>query len=167
MTLTPAAWRAILAQESGDPILWLVEITHPLLADPLRLTSNVEAINSRGRLFHPARMNLTLPEEIEDRPPRATMILEDVTHELRAELIALPPTSAPRITAEIVLGSNPDITERAFRRARLSSLSMDLVAVEGELAATPALLRACPWQQFTPDAAPGVFRYTGAPGANG
>lgn len=161
MSLTPAGWRAILAQESGDPVLWLVEITHPALADPLRLCSDVQPVNSRGRLFYPARMAVSLPDQVEDRPARASMTLEDVTHELRAELLALSPLRAPRVTAEIVLGSDPDVTQRAFRGARIVKASLDLVSVEAELAAPSALTRACPWQQFTPDMAPAVFRYNG------
>ncbi|RIL07486.1 MAG: hypothetical protein DCC71_02915 [Proteobacteria bacterium] len=162
MSLTPAAWRAILAQESGDPFLWLVEITHPKLADPLRLTSNVEPIHSRGRLFHPGRMAARLFDQLEDRAPRASLTLEDVTHDLRADLLELSPTNAPRVSAEIVLGSDPNVTQRAFRNARLVQASLDLVAVEGELAGPSALSRAVPWQRFTPDIAPGVFRYTNA-----
>jgi hypothetical protein len=142
-------------------LLWLVEITHPDLDDPLRLTSNVEPINSRGRLFYPARMAISLPEQVEDRPARATLVLEDVTHEIRLELIALPPTRAPRVTSEIVLGSDPDVTQRAMKNARVSTLSMGLVAIEAELAGSAALSRAVPWLAFTPDVAPAVFRFAG------
>lgn len=154
--------RAAHAQQSGDPFVWLVEVTHPQLSDPLRLTDNAEPIASRGRLFMPARMRLALPEQIGDRPGRTRLVVEDVTEDLRAELRALSPHDAPRVTLEIVLAGSPDVTQRAFRNARMYSASFDPIAVEAELSARSALTRAAPWATFSRDLAPAVHRFVAA-----
>lgn len=154
--------RAAVGERSGDPFVWLVEITHPQLEDPLRLTDNQEPIASRGRLFMPARVRVALPEQIRDRPARVRLVLEDVLEELRAELRALSPHDAPRVTLEIVLAGSPDVTQRAFRDARLTSATFDPISVEAELSARSALSRAAPWQTFSRDRAPAVHRFLAA-----
>lgn len=157
--LNGAGLAAAHAPSSGDAYLWLVEITHPQMADPLRLTNNGEPIASRGRLFMPSRMRTALPEQMADRPGRTRLVVEDVTEELRFELRSLSPHDAPRVTLELVLRSDPDTTQRAFRNARLSSAGLDPIAVEVELAARSALTRAAPWATFSRDLAPAVHRF--------
>ena len=105
------------------------------------------------------RARVAWPEAVEGRPARARLVLEDVTEDLRAEIRALSPHDAPRVTVELVLADLPDVTQRPWRNARLLSARWNAISVEGELAPPSALTRAAPWATFTPDIAPAVHRF--------
>lgn len=157
MPLDAPGLRAVFAENSVEVFLWLVEITHPQLEFPLRLTNNTEAISSRGRLFYPARMRVAMPEQVEGRQARARIVLEDVTEAIRYRLRQLSPQDAPEMLNEFVLASNPDHAQRTVR-LRMAGASWDAIAIEAEL--MPRAPRATPWAAYTPDLAPAVHRFS-------
>lgn len=70
MTLTGAATRELAAQDCATP--WLVlEISHPQLPAPLRLTSDGVATISNGASYEPFPFEVTLPDDAEGRARRA------------------------------------------------------------------------------------------------
>jgi len=75
MTLTDIATRELAAQDCATPWLVLLEISHPQLPAPLRLTSDGVATLSNGASYEPFPFEVTLPDERSastTSPPRSS-----------------------------------------------------------------------------------------------
>ena len=82
MTLTDTATRELAAQDCGTPWLVLLEIGHPQLPAPLRLTSDAVATLSNGASYEPFPFEVTLPDDAEGRAPRAQIRIDNTSQEI-------------------------------------------------------------------------------------
>lgn len=150
-----ATRQALYDQETGESFLLLVTVDHPDLPEPIRVTSDKADTESRGEIYQAAAFELTLPDDNEDRGPRALIRIGNVDREIVRTLraIATPPT----VTIEVVPGSDPDTVEAAFPDFRLSDATYDALIVEGELTLDEFLGEPFPSGRFDPARFPGLF----------
>lgn len=157
MALTPDMIEQLEAELSDDPIFYLVTIDHDDLATPIRLCTNYEALVSRGDTYQNyPHMELALPDDTEDQPPRQSIVLEDIDRVVVEALRTLPTTSPPSITIEVVLGSDLDTVQDSWT-GQIREASYDYNAVEAEMRTDELLGVGAPALSYTPSLFPAMF----------
>ena len=91
--------QAVNAQETSEAFLILITIDHPDLSQPIRVTSDAVDTTSRSNLFVAFPFELTLPADSEDRPPRASLRIDNVDRQIVQAIRDI--TSAPSVLMEI------------------------------------------------------------------
>jgi hypothetical protein len=143
------------APRTGEALLVLLTISHPDLAAPIRVTSDAVDTVSRGQTFVHFPFSITLPDERDDRPPAAQLSIDNVNRQIVAALRSI--ASAPTVTAEIVLGSQPDTVEAGPFEFSLRNAGYDAMTVAGELGYEELLDQRWPAEDFSPASHPGLF----------
>lgn len=167
-SMSPAAIRALFAQESDDTLMTLVTLYDPLTsAVAARLVDNftqrlsetdTEVIygtisNSEEYIFVP--LEITLPSEEQDGSSRASLVIRDVTRYLTPIIRTLP--GPPKIKIELVLKSTPDVVEATFTDFFISSINYNSDSVTCDLSLIDYQVEPFPVYSFTPKFFPGLF----------
>lgn len=120
------------AQQTDEVFVVLLTLSHPTLAQPIRVCNNNENVVSRGNTFIAVAFDIELPGEDDSRPGLATLRIDNVDRAVLLALrqIATPPTA--RI--EVVLAATPDVVEVDFAGLILRNAIYDDLYVTGELA---------------------------------
>lgn len=153
------------AQETGEVPVFLLTFTHADLAEPIRLSTDptsritttplVYGTVSRSNTYTFLPMQIALPEEGEDVPPTARLILDNVSRDLVA---ALRETDEPAsVTIEMVLASDPDTVEIEFPAFDFAGADYDAEAITVHLAVPSLATEPYPSGTFNPAEFPGLF----------
>lgn len=139
------------AQTAACPIL-LVTIDHPsLLGAPIRLTSDNVHTLSRGELYVRIPFELTLPDDVEDRPPRAKISVANISREMIRFIEELPPGEAPKVLLELVMAGALDNVEEAWGPFRMTEPDYDARTLSAELAIDDRSQEPFGHERYTPD----------------
>lgn len=139
------------------PMLYLVTLVHPELpGGVLRLVRNNEPITSRGDLYQPTRMKIKTAARTAQRPPSASLLLDDVDKTALDAIRAVhePP---PIVTVEVVLANKPDVVQHALRKTEMRHVPYDAISIEGELSFPQVVQIAFPGRTYNESTAPAVF----------
>jgi len=153
--LSLTARQAVFAQETGTVFLILLTIDHSSLSSPLRFVYNNEDITSRGNTFTAFNFQIQLPSEEEDSITDVQLRIDNVDRQIVETVRSL--SSAPEVTMEIVLSSDPDTVEAGPFNFELQEATYDAVQVTGTLGYPPVLDEPFPGDLFTPQNHPGLF----------
>jgi hypothetical protein len=154
MTLPSWAPAWLTARESGDPAVLLLTASHPEWGAAYRLARNTADVTSRGEVFRAAMFAADVVTD-SDGPPRATLTIPNVDREIGQMVLRL--SSPPQITLEVVALSAPD--EPIYRAARLElrNVSIDALAVSGDLASHDYSSEPCGRVRVIPGRFPALF----------
>ena len=153
--ITFAARAALNAPETGEAFLILLTISHAQLPLPIRVTSDAVATASRGESFVPFPFELSLPDDNDGRSPEARLVIDNIDRQIVRAVRLLP--SAPLVLIEIVRAAEPDTVEARFEDFRLTDVSYDSQAVEGNLTVEDFTAEPFPAFLFSPGLFPGLF----------
>lgn len=157
--------RAISGSESGEIAVVLLTISHPSLAEPIRLSSDPTArisdvplrygTISRSQTYTFFPFVFQWPDDVGERAPVATIQLENVSR----ELIALIRSADSRATVsmELVLASSPSIVEQACPIFDLNNVSYNADTISLELSMDSYSTEPYPAGRFNPAGFPGLF----------
>jgi hypothetical protein len=150
--------KALFAGRTDETTIILITLDHPDLASPLRVTSDGVDTVSRGDTFIPFPFSLTLPSDAEDAPPRASLLISNVTGQVAAAIRQANPDPPPTVLMELVLASDPDTVEIAAPNFDLLSASYGATSVRGELGTESFAGEPFPARRVTPATHQGAFR---------
>jgi hypothetical protein len=150
-----SARQALYAQETDEAFLILLTIDHDSLDVPIRVSSDAVDTNSRGNTFTAFPFDLTLPDDDDNRSPRARLVIDNVDRQIVLAVRALE--SAPTVLMEIVRAADPDTVEARFADFRLTNVTYDARAVEGDLTVEDFTAEPFPAHVFSPSLFPGLF----------
>ncbi len=150
-----AARAALNAPETAETFLILLTLSHAQLTQPIRVTSDAVATASRGESFTPFPFELSLPDDNDGRPPEARLVIDNIDRQIVRAVRLLP--SAPLVLIEIVRAAAPDTVEARFEDFRLTDVSYDSQAVEGNLTVEDFTAEPFPAFLFSPGLFPGLF----------
>lgn len=153
-SLSATAVASLNAQETGEVWLVLLTISHPDLPTPIRVVNNNEDITSRGNIYQAFPFEIVLPGEDPDSPPRAAIRIDNVDRSVIALIRSI--SSAPTVTIEVILASQPNIVEIAYSSLALRNVRYDPSTIEGELFFEP-LFNEPITATMTPSRFPGLF----------
>lgn len=146
---------ALYSSESSDAFLILLTISHTSLQTPIRVTNDAIATTSRGNTFIPFPFNISLPDDRENAPPRAKLIIDNIDRQIVQAVRTL--SSAPTVLIEIVRAAAPDTVEAQFVDFKLINVIYDAYRVEGDLTIEDFTAEPFPSAIFSPSLFPGLF----------
>src|SRR5690606_1992116 len=82
MAYTNKAKRNLLATSADEPILELVEITHPDLAVPARFVNDNANIVVEGNTYFATSFRITRPDDVDQQTPQARLAVDNIGREL-------------------------------------------------------------------------------------
>lgn len=157
-TVSAAFQSAARAQQTGDALLALIEITHESISDgPLRFVQDLQPLVSQGHSYTAFPFEIRLPDDADDGPATVQLTIDAVDRAIALAIRRMPPTSPPVVTVSLVLASQPDVVELMIPDLTLRSVRGDLYAIEGELRMDEEDLAPFPQGSFTPQEFPGMF----------
>lgn len=156
---------ALFAQESGEVAAFLLTITHPSLAQPIRLSSDptvritteplVYGTTSRGNDYLFVGMDLALPDEKEASPPASKMMISNVDRETIA--LARSINSPAEVLIECILASAPDAIETTIPVLEIINVNYDAAQLTFDLAMDALAIEPFPAGTFSPSSFAGLF----------
>jgi hypothetical protein len=158
--------QALYGQESGEVAVVFVTITHEALATPLRLVNvNVQRLStdpliygavSRGDQYLFVNMDVSLPDEKDQSPPRGRLVLSNVGRE--AVALARSVTSPPAVKIELALASALNDVEIEWPQMDMVGADFGADTITFELAMDSFSTESCPTHSFDPSFFPGLFQ---------
>ena len=153
--ITPAARAALHAPETDDVFLVLLTLDHADMSAPIRVCNNTTDITSRGDIYIAYPFQLTLPDDEDNRPPRARLTIDNIDRQIVQAVRDL--TSSPTVTIDIIRAAEPDVVEAQFQDFRFTNISYDSHMVEGDLTVEDFTAEPYPAASFSPSLFPGLF----------
>jgi hypothetical protein len=167
-TLSDVFRKAMFDQETDEIPVLLLTITHPDLAETIRISSdNADLLDyeqqlrgtiSRVQEYNFLPMSASLPEEGDDASNTIQITVDNVSQKLT---VPLKSTVTPAtVTAEIVLASAPDDVEVTFPDFELTSADVNAGSVKLSLSVDVMASEPYPADNFTPSAFGGLWATT-------
>lgn len=147
--------QAVYAQETEQEFVVLITLSHPDLATPIRVNSSGKDVVSNGETFLAYPFEVVLPDDVDDRPPRAKLRIDNISREIVLAVRSI--SSAPFVTIQIVMATAPNTIEAEFPDFRLSNITYDQLTVEGDLTLEEFIGEPYPARVFSPADFPGLF----------
>jgi len=141
-------------QESDDPFLMLVTLTHSSFG-VLYFVNNMEQITSRGNVYLPFPMKMTLPTDDGESLREVTMEFDNVSLELIEEMRTV--TDYIDVTIEMVLASAPDDVEIELGELKIKDVSYNQSEVRARLFMDDFLNTEMTGEKYTPSNFPDIF----------
>lgn len=156
--------QALYAPETDQVFTTLIEIDHDDLAQPVRVASDwleelpsagVKGVISNGVEYIAFPFEFILPDQNETQISRAKLKIDNVSREIMVS--ALQITSPATVNIKMVLSSDPDVVELDLSGFKLSDLTANAFAIEGDLIITTYDLEPFPSGRFDPSRFAGLF----------
>lgn len=153
--LTPEAAQAILARETSEAFLALMQISGPGLTT-MRVANNVEAITRNGQVYQPWAFDGAPPEDSAKQSPTVTLRVDNIDRTVTDLLRSY--NGVPKCELVWVMASQPNQAvygpfEFVVQSATANELTIDLqLGYEEDI-----LNQAFPGRTFSPTNSPGIF----------
>lgn len=151
---TTAIKQAAYDQETKEVILVIVTIEHDDLAAPIRVVNNTEDITSGGDTYTAFPFDITLPDAREDAPPRARLVIDNVSREITQAIRSI--SNAATVTLGVIQASNPDVVDPEWPFFKLTNVKWDVGQVSGDLTLEDFTSEPFPAGIFSPASFPGL-----------
>jgi len=152
--LSPELLAQLYAQESSDPFLTLVTLSHPSFSD-IRLVNNQEAIISRGETYQPFPMRLRLPVDDGESARYFVIEFDNVGLELIEEIRSV--TDAITVKLEMILASIPDSVQISQEDLKIQNISYNKSKITANIVLDNFLNTQMTSEKYTPTNFPGLF----------
>lgn len=153
--LSTESLKALYSGETDEIFLILLTLDHETLETPIRVTNDTVETQSRGMIFIAFPFELVLPDQSENRAPRASLTIDNVSREILLTLRAL--SSAPRVKMEIIRHAAPDEVEAVFPDFSLTNIRYNAMSIQGDLTIEDFTAEPYPSAIFSPAGFPGLF----------
>lgn len=153
--LTPEAAQAILARETSEAFLALMQITGPGL-DTIRVVNNLEAITRNGQVYQPWAFDAAPPEDSAQQSPTVTLTVDNIDRTVMDTLRSY--NGVPRCELVWVMASQPNQAvygpfEFVIQSAGANEMTIDLqLGYEEDI-----LNQGFPGQTYSVTNSPGLY----------
>ena len=157
-TISAAALKGMLAQQTDEIYLELVAISHPSLVGTIYIANNNEDVTSGGHDYVAWPFGMKLPDDDGNELPQITFTTDMVDQSIGRQVQALR-YPMPKITYKVVLASSPNTVEAGPFSFDAVSVQYDAVTLQGNLGYEDEYLNEpFPGTQCTPNNNPGQFQ---------
>lgn len=153
--LSDALKAQLFAQNSNDPFLSLLTLTHESFAEDIHLVNNTVEIISNGITFHPFPMKITLPTDDGESLREVVIELDNVSQELIDELRSI--TGFIDVNLQMVLASNPDFVEVEISELKIRNINYNVSTIQANLFMDDFLNTELTSERYNPTNFPGIF----------
>lgn len=147
--------QSAFAEATGEVWLVLLTISHPSISPAIRVVANTQPITSRGNEFLDFPFDITLPNETEDGPSRARLVIDNVSREIGQAVRQIHTPAS--VLIEVVRAADPDVVERAFPSFWLRNVRTSASQVSGDLTLEDFSDEPYPAGVFSPASFPALF----------
>jgi len=141
---------------SGEEPVYLLEITHPQLAQPVRVVRDNQDIVSNGSLFLAVPFDIQLPTDIEGELPRAGIQIDNVGRELTQWIDASGGGKGARVRLMQIMRDTPNVIEEDVT-LDLLKVRQTKTTISGELGYEDTLNLPALAISYRPDNTPAIF----------
>lgn len=152
--LTPAAFAAMQAQQTGEVLLNLIEINYAP-GQYLRFVDDTQPVTFSGNLYTPFPFQIQLPDEMDGSIPTATLTIDHV--DLSVYQALAPTVTPPTVNATVILASDPGSQVIPTITFTLGSVDGDGTTITASLSLNLAIDEPFPGDFFTPANFPRLF----------
>jgi len=150
------ATRQINSTEAAELPRLCLEIHHVDLASPVRVVNDNQDLVHQANLYVAMAFQASLPDDLEQGMPRASLAIDNVGKELVSWLEQSNGGEGAQVRMLLVMRSDPDLVEWEVTMG-LTNVSMTSKAVTGTLSFEDTLnLTGLP-VTYRPDVSPGLF----------
>lgn len=153
-TLSSNLLNQLYGQQSNDPLLMLVTLTHTSFGT-IRFVNNTVDIDSRGDTYTAFPVKITLPAEDNKTSQRAQIEFDNVSLELIDEIRTV--TDPIDVKLEVVLASDPDTVEISYEELKIGNVSYNARIIKADLYLDDFLHTELSSEKYTPTLYPGLF----------
>jgi len=153
---SPAYRRAAQQLSPADRPLVLLEVSHALLAQPLRYVNDNEDIVSNGNNYVAGEFQFVWPDDQDQQAPAAQLSIGNLGGGLGEFFERARGGIGTRVTALQIMRSNPDFIEDRLT-LDLRNIEVNMTAVSGQLSYARILDQPGTAYTFRPETAPGIF----------
>lgn len=152
--LSPELLAQLYTQESSDPFLILVTLSHADFST-VRLVNNSENVVSRGNTFMSFPMRIVLPVDDGESDREVSIEFDNVSRELIEEIRSV--TTQIDVTLEMILASTPDVVQMSIEELKIGNLSYNQNTISAKLYLDNFLSSAMTSEKYTAQTFPGIF----------
>lgn len=153
--ISTAGMQAVNASETDAAFLILVTIDHAGFSEPLRVSSDAVDTISRGQTFTAFPFEISLPDDSDDRTPRARLSIDNIDRSIVQAIRSID--TPPSVLIEIVRSADLDTVEAAFPDFKMREIEYNALVVEGALTIEELEAEPYPSRIFSPADFPGLF----------
>lgn len=154
-TLSPEAAKAILARETSEAFLALMQITGPGL-EPIRVVNNLESITRNGQVYQPWAFDGAPPEDGAQPSPTVTLTVDNIDRTVMEQLRNFQ--GVPVCELVWVMSSQPDRAVYGPFEFVIQQASADEMTIELQLGHEEDILnQGWPGQLYGPTNSPGLY----------
>jgi hypothetical protein len=154
--LSPELLAQIFAQESNDPFLVLVTLSHPDITT-LRFVNNSEPIVSRGDTFLAFPMMIKLPTDDGETQREVAIEFDNVSLELIEPIRSIDSDEKIAVKLEMVLASLPDAVQMSLEELFIKSVQYNKQRVSASIGLDDFMNTQLTSEQYNPSNFPGIF----------
>ena len=145
----------LMSQESSDPFITLVTLTHEDFSEPIYLCNNSVDIISRGNTFLAFPMKIVLPPDDGESARTVSLEFDNVSLALINSLRSV--TSEINLDLEMILASMPDVIQMELLELKLQSINYDKTKIRCTLALDNFLNTEMTSEKYGPTNFSGIF----------
>lgn len=153
--LSPELLAQLYAQESEDPFLTLVTLSHVSFASDIRLVNNTKDITSRGLLFQAFPMSIRFPVDDGETARDFVIDFDNVNLDLIEEIRTV--TTQIGVKLEMILASIPDEVQIVQDELKIASVSYTAQRVTARIILDSFLNVEMTSEKYGPTNFPGLF----------
>jgi hypothetical protein len=153
-SLSPSLLAQLYSQESNDPFLTLVTLSH-ISFSTIRLVNNSKDVVSRGNTFTAFPFKIRLPVDDGETAREIQMEFDNVGLDLITPLRSV--TGTVDVNIEMVLASIPNDVQLAVSDLKISTISYNKTKVTAKLYLDNFLNTALTSEKYDPTTFPGLF----------
>lgn len=154
-SLSPELLAQLFSQESNDPFLMLVTLSHDSFAQDIRLVNNTQNITSGGNVFQAFPMSIRLPVDDGETARSFTIEFDNVSLFLIEEIRQV--TTQISVSIEMILASLPDDVQMAQADLVIQNISYNKQRVVAQIVLDNFLSTEVTSERYGPLNFPGLF----------
>lgn len=153
--LSPDLLSQILAQESDDPFLALLTLSHPSFPTTYRFVNNSVDVVSRGETFIAFPFKIRLPVDDGESPRDVSVEMDNVDRRLVDFFRSV--TGPINVKLEMILGSIPNDVQMEIDELKLQNITYNTKRISGKLLLDNFLNVTMTSEKYAPKTYPGLF----------
>ncbi|MGY3265795.1 DUF1833 family protein [Lysobacter sp. HA35] len=153
--LSTAAAKAVLARETEEVFLCLLEITHPDITT-IRIANNTESVVRSDGTYLPYPFEAVLPEDSDASTPQVALRIDNIDRDVTRALRNL--AGVPKCKLRVVLASSPNTDEVGPYDFSILNVDYDAMVISAQIGYEEDFLnQAVPAQSYIPSTSAGLF----------
>lgn len=149
-------YKELTGGTSGQEPSFLLEISHPQLAVPIRVTNDTADIVSNGNTFLSCAFRVMFPDDVAMMMPRVPIAIDNIGRELTQWLEASDGGRGATVRIMQVMRDTPNVIEQEYT-LNLLNTKQTMLEVSGQLGYDNFLDVPALAALYTPETAPGIF----------